>query len=272
MNFPKSRAILIAYAAALALPTVVAAWWMLTPDMPQHSDDGSEQAAASSDTASMDRTPAAIPHTAAVTRSGNGTAQENADADDFQQYAQTLRAQGQPEQTVRELVASRVTAAYQARRTAIRSQARQAGAPVADIEAQLNSLNREQGSVIAQLVGAAQLPPAAQTASTTLAAAQPVQSVVANQILVPAVMADALPATVKTEAQVADLEKLRNDFVNAVGGANQDPADPNYLKRWEQAQAAADQRYRLLFGDNAYVAMQMKAQQAIGVQQPQPSK
>lgn len=191
------------------------------------------------------------------TTDAGGTAQGQTDADNFQQYATALRSQGQPEKTVRELTASRITAAFQSRRAAIRNQTRQGIAGGASVQAQLDMLNRAQGSLIVQLFGAEENPT---DATEDTASAEAARTGDGKQALMPAVMAEAMPATVTTGEQASEWEKLRHDFVNAIGGASEDPAHPRYRQRWMQAQSAADQRFRLLFGDTAYVQHQMQAQ------------
>jgi hypothetical protein len=66
------------------------------------------------------------------------------------------------------------------------------------------------------------------------------------------------PAAAQANPQLAqDVQQLQQDFVNAIGGPNQDPNDPAYAQRWSTAQFASDERYRLLIGAQAYLAQQM---------------
>ena len=53
------------------------------------------------------------------------------------------------------------------------------------------------------------------------------------------------------------LQALQQNFVNAVGGPNQDPNDPSYYQRWINAQMASDEQYRLLVGNQAFLFEQM---------------
>lgn len=258
MTFPKYERWLLISAAALALPAFAVTWWMITPDAPQDAAFESENALSD---AGPDPTGDSMQGSAPqATQRADGTAQANADANDFQQYAQTLRTQGQPEQTVRELVSSRITAAFQVRRAAIRNQSRRDGTAAADLDAKLDALNREQDAHIAHFAAPEEMATVQTVTGTQTAGAETSPAGAEKQILAPAVMAEAMPATVKTEEQAADWERLRSDFIKAIGGENQDPANPHYRQRWVQAQSEADQRYRFLFGDSAYVAMQMKAQ------------
>ena len=249
MTNPKTRLWLLAAAALLALPVIVASWWMLS------SGEHREQVPKTVRTDEARTAAAAAPEAkAGLTTVGVvGLGAAEGGAGDFRAYAEGLRAQGQPETTIRELVASRITAAYEGRRTALRSEARRVVADLPGIQAQLDALAREQGALITQLVGAEPVPEAQATAQT-----EPVGG--KDQVLMPAVMSEAMPATVRTEEQAADWAKLRDAFVNAVGGTHADPASPQYRQRWVRAESEADQRFRLLFGDTAYVQHQMQAQ------------
>jgi hypothetical protein len=64
-------------------------------------------------------------------------------------------------------------------------------------------------------------------------------------------------APVSAAEQMA-LEKIQNDFVQAVGGADQDPTDPAYLEKWKAAQQMSDEQYKKFFGGRAYVRRQME--------------
>ena len=256
MTFSKSQRLLLASAAAFGIPTVVACWRMLSSE-PQPASGGNDRPEENAVSTAFPA-PAENPH---QTADAHIKAEGKTDADHFQQYVETLRAQGVSENTVRELTVSRITAAFQARRTAIHGKARLGHANDSDIQAQLDALGSEQASLITRLVGAEDASGKSPAAAGSAADAAP--PVISNPFLSPAVLASEMPATVKTEEQAAEREKLRNDFVQAIGGENQDPASPDYRKRWVQAQSEADQRYRLLFGDNAFVQHQMKAQQEV---------
>jgi hypothetical protein len=52
------------------------------------------------------------------------------------------------------------------------------------------------------------------------------------------------------------LAGIQDQFLKAIGDANQDPADPAYSQRWMSAQAIADQTYRADFGWTAFTQMQ----------------
>lgn len=187
-----------------------------------------------------------------------GGADAIAAAEEFKAYAAKLRAQGCPEKTVRELVASRITAAFESRRVALHNRPRRGDANADKIGTQTENLNREQGKLIAQLVGGE--PPRAGTGRIREHSVRADENILATQVQMPAVMAEAMPATVKTSQQAAEWEKLRDDFLKAVGGDNQDPADPHYRRRWAAAESEADRQFRLVFGEIAFMQLKMQAQ------------
>ena len=67
-----------------------------------------------------------------------------------------------------------------------------------------------------------------------------------------------LPPDAKlSEAQIQAINDLRQEFVDKIGGLNQSPDDPAYLKRWQQAQPEADEMLRGWFGSKFYISLKM---------------
>ncbi|MEP6669135.1 MAG: hypothetical protein ABJF10_08285 [Chthoniobacter sp.] len=73
--------------------------------------------------------------------------------------------------------------------------------------------------------------------------------------VLPAILAEPPPDSPVSEAQAAIQDQLAADFVAAAGN----PADPGYKSRWKNAQWIADQDYRVLYGAQAFAAMQKQA-------------
>lgn len=65
-----------------------------------------------------------------------------------------------------------------------------------------------------------------------------------------------------TDAQVEKMNELANQFVEDIGGADQDPADPAYLDRWTKSAPVNDSNYKFWFGSVAYVHQQLRAASA----------
>jgi hypothetical protein len=81
----------------------------------------------------------------------------------------------------------------------------------------------------------------------------------ASTPVLPAVMAD-LPSDVQIDPTHAAIQdQMADQFVSAVGGENPDPTNPAYKARWQNAQWQADQRYRALYGAQAFAEMQKRA-------------
>jgi hypothetical protein len=58
--------------------------------------------------------------------------------------------------------------------------------------------------------------------------------------------------------QQSALATIQDQFLKAIGDADQNPADPSYNERWRNAQYVADQAYRADFGWTAFVQMQLE--------------
>jgi hypothetical protein len=61
------------------------------------------------------------------------------------------------------------------------------------------------------------------------------------------------------EGQQQQLASLQQDFVNAVGGENQNPADPAYFARWQSATEQSNLLFKLKFGIQAFLTQQMNS-------------
>ncbi len=65
------------------------------------------------------------------------------------------------------------------------------------------------------------------------------------------------PEFVPNAEQQAEINWMRQEFVAAVGDPGQDPAA--YRRRWQKAQQRQDEHFRLMFGDDAFNALQAEA-------------
>lgn len=64
---------------------------------------------------------------------------------------------------------------------------------------------------------------------------------------------------ITTDQQVAEWERLQDDFVAEIGGADQNLSDPNSLEAWESAQQRSDERFRAKFGVQAFLVQNAEA-------------
>ena len=106
------------------------------------------------------------------------------------------------------------------------------------------------------------VPIAAQEASST-----PDTAAVVPQAKFPAAFVEPDPAAPLTAAQEQTVKILQKEFIDAIGGPDQAPADPEYFRRWQTARSESDQRFKTLFGVQAFLERERLANVAgIGAQ------
>ena len=105
----------------------------------------------------------------------------------------------------------------------------------------------------------------------TVAAAPPVQAASSSPhataeavplAKMPAIFVEPDPAAPLTETQKETVKVLQKEFIEALGGSDQDPADPEYFRRWQTAAWESDQRFKTLFGVQAFLARERAANMA----------
>ena len=73
-------------------------------------------------------------------------------------------------------------------------------------------------------------------------------------VRIPLVMQTQALATLKlNDEQKEELEQLAQQFIQDVGGLNQDPNDPAYLSKWQKAQPKFDELIVRTIGSQALV-------------------
>lgn len=80
-----------------------------------------------------------------------------------------------------------------------------------------------------------------------------------NPVALPLVWQDPSPDVSWSNEQIEAFRSLWDKFVEDVGGAGQDPSDPAYQERWNEAQRESDLSFKALFGKQAYNAHQIQA-------------
>ena len=179
------------------------------------------------------------------------------DAADYHVYVQNLRAIGCPE------VTADVHAAYQPRintleknladlATSSWSTLAGAAGTGAALRSELQNLPVEESSEIADVLGWKSTP--VQTAAGTPANSPSEQDAQEQTpATMPLVFQNLDPAELGLDDEQSQIiTNLRQNFVEQVGGTNQDPNDPAYLARWQQAQPAADSMLRGRLGNQIY--------------------
>lgn len=76
-------------------------------------------------------------------------------------------------------------------------------------------------------------------------------------VTLPLILQTQALATLKlTDDQGYELKEMRQEFIQEIGGANQDPNDPAYLKRWQKAQPKFDELVGRAIGSRALVDLE----------------
>jgi len=180
---------------------------------------------------------------------------------DYHIYVKNLRGTGCPEPSVRAIVTADVAAVYGQRRRMLEEKlARLADSSwsnrlalagsEAGMRTELQNLPAAQDRLIADLLG---LPPAPKPGATPPPAGEP-----NPEASLPLVFQDIDPVklNLSPEDQMR-LAYLRQSFLQEIGGAGQDTADPAYLARWQAAQPKYDSLLQGSLGNEVYNKIQM---------------
>jgi hypothetical protein len=207
------------------------------------------------------------------------------ESDDYPTYISNLRAIGCPEQTISLIVTGELNAVYAEKRQQLEAQ-RSQESPGQASSLDIPKLQQEESDVIASLLGpkpASGMVPgsgtvSAQSVSASQDAAQAVTSVsvpLAFQIdpnllrangvqQLPSSNGNSRPVSGPVEpndSQTAAIDQVRQSFVSDLGGENQNPHDPGYLRRWKRAQPSADELLMALLGTELFERYQIQAAQ-----------
>jgi hypothetical protein len=177
------------------------------------------------------------------------------ESSDYRAYIANLAAIGCPKQTIRDIIVADVDSLYAPRRQQC---ARQPAA-----ESKLSALYDEEDSVLTALLG----PPPASTQIVADTNTPPVRTQrrqgPAQAVSEPLVFQDVDPSTLQlTDMQKQVISRLRQQFIDQIGGTNQDPNDPAYLARWQKAQHGIDDTLRGTLGIKFYVNYRLQAANA----------
>jgi len=73
------------------------------------------------------------------------------------------------------------------------------------------------------------------------------------------------------DSQKAAIQRLQQQFVKDIGGLNQDPNNPAYLAKWQQAQSQSDAMLEYQIGYNLYMQYWLaQYQQSLASQKTSP--
>ena len=85
----------------------------------------------------------------------------------------------------------------------------------------------------------------------------PDEAAQSKPVKVPLAFTDPAATLNLNEGQQQQLANLQQDFINSVGGGNQNPNDPAYSAQWRAAQEYSDAMFKMTFGIQAFLLQQM---------------
>jgi hypothetical protein len=191
------------------------------------------------------------------------------EAKDYHVYVKNLRAAGCPEASVRAIVVADVQVAYRVRARELEqkiselrasswtNQLATVGADT-ELKSALQQIPDEETAMINDLLG---LPPAPGQPPAEMAAwnRQPRPE---PPIVLPLAMQEVdVSGLALSDDQKQAIANVRQEFLEQIGGASQNPDDPAYLQRWQNAQPAADNLLLGFLGNQAYTEYQVRAYQ-----------
>jgi hypothetical protein len=183
---------------------------------------------------------------------------------DYRAYVKNLRGIGCPEPTIQAIVAADVHNHYNAKYQQLEQKlAAFNNAPLSTrlasyqeqqaLETELQKLPQEETSMVIGLQAQASQPNPAQVAARTGPVIQSKPSPV-----LPLVFQNVdLAALNLNSEQVQEISSLRQDFLDQIGGPNQNPNDPNYLQNWQLSQPEIDDILKGYLGINKYMQYQV---------------
>jgi len=191
------------------------------------------------------------------------------DSPDYHVYVKNLRNIGCPEPTLRAIVTADVHAAYQNRSEILAKQlAKLAGSSWSArlaasnsetaLRAELQQLPSLEAGKIADLLGLPIAPPPAAAAVVSANPAPEPESSVAPVALPMVFQGVDLTAMNLDSNQIQVINDVRQSFMNDIGGPDQNPNDPAYLARWQQAQPQADALLRDYLGTTVFQNYQVE--------------
>lgn len=194
------------------------------------------------------------PAVGSISKLPEGTSQSGAkpfhwsqiESRDYRIYVANLRSIGCPDLTLRDIISADVASLYTARRRALQLS-----------EAGIGPWSRrEEIEFVASLLG--------QSLDSKMATAQAEESSRGAKVKLKSSMPLVFqPVDLErlhlNEGQREAIEQLRKQFLAQIGGVDQDPSDPAYRERWQQAQPETDDMLRGMIGVSAYLDYELEA-------------
>jgi hypothetical protein len=182
---------------------------------------------------------------------------------DYRVFVAKLRVAGCPEPTVADIVRGDAERAFYAKRAELNVDGTGSGPWSAQAQLQL----------VAYLLGQSPTQEVAADTAPTSPAAHRRRPLPVQMVSMPIVMQNIdLAALGLNNGQKQVIAEVRQNFLEQVGGTNQNPKDPAFLARWQQAQIEADTRLQATLGYQIYMRYQIAAYQMALEDQGRPAR
>ena len=182
----------------------------------------------------------------------------------FQTYIANLRGVGCPEQTIRDMVAAELPSLNASKREQLR---REENPPGLGLENERKEMAQLDASLLAAVLGrdgvATTVHPSEVTEAVSEDSPQTISARNARVAWPVVFVPKEIASTGLNANQSSVVERLRNQFVEEIGGTNQDPNDPAYLKRWQVAQSKIDQSVKTMLGVQTFLLYERQARTSI---------
>lgn len=173
------------------------------------------------------------------------------DSDEFPTFITNLRSFGCPEQTIRDIITAEVNRDYDQKLADLNSSGLSANQYVVE----KRRLDQERLSVLETLLPSSSLASSRAKFSDQSSATQSgsdASSPLEQPVSTPLFLLEPDSSLHLDETQVNAWNDLQRTFIAKIGGTSQNPYDPEYRKRWDEAQKDLDQAFQSKFGDDAF--------------------
>ena len=258
--------VLLPISAGLNAVLMGACWYLLSAQAPVATDVPSNNGGSPVTTKSS-------PASVAITSPATVHWMEQVEADDYPTYIANLRAIGMPETTLRQIVTAEVTEQYAQRQKQVAANSKSQAEPQQCWE----QLQAQKDTLISNLLSrpTSEIPTKAVEVSRTESTKNGGRSIAVTEtfdaadssategnasVIRPAVLLEPDPAIAfTTDQRVSEWEKLQDEFIEAIGGPDQNPDDPAYRARWVEAQQLSDATFKARYGTAAFILQNILA-------------
>ncbi|HLP77692.1 MAG TPA: hypothetical protein VK327_12330 [Candidatus Paceibacterota bacterium] len=187
---------------------------------------------------------------------------EQLESPDYHVYISNLRQIGCPEPTIRDLITAEIDNLFAPRRVQLTNQLAASPSPLmrlaaeGEMEKQLTALGVEQTVLIDALLGSRNGTSQSASAHPRTARNNSDKAVVSTPLVLQNVESSGVTLNGDQSRAIAE---ARQNFIDAVGGPNQNPDDPSYREHWLKAQPEADEMLKTAIGINAFQELQAQA-------------